>query len=282
MSTKTIVLLLTAAVFLAACGQTGEREEGIEVGTSAVNEKSAESQAKALASDAQASGEVIAKHDHGDTTVQSFYRDDGRKIDLQKGFLNLFPVELVPCGVARFKPFDAILPRAYAHAGEEHPVDASVIDVSLADGTLWPLGELSATPGRYCGLRVAVVPVTSSTAAPDEVDMSGSGLYVAPCYFYDDADPTQHYCFSLSVAGGSEELLLPFDAPLELNRERRHAELSLHVVYDRWFDGLDLDGYPASGTTEEKAAFKAGLQANAGLKQQLLDNVLDSLHLTVD
>lgn len=281
MNTKTSAVLLVAAVLSVACSQNGEREEGIEVGTAAVNEKSAASLAKASATGADSSGEVVAKHDD-DATVQSFNRDDGRKIDLQKGFLNLFPVELAPCGVAGLNPFDAILPQAHAHAGEDHPADASIIDVSLADGTVWTLGKLSATPGRYCGLRVAVVPVTSATAAPDEVDMSGSGLYVAPCYFYDDADATRHYCFTLSVAGGAEELLLPFDAPLELNREQRQAALSVHVVYDRWFDGLDLEGYPASGTTEEKAAFKASLQADAALKQQLLDNVLASLRVSVD
>lgn len=282
MKTKTIALLLIAAALTAACSQTGEREEGIEVGTAAVNEKTAASLAKASAGEAESSGGVVAKHDHGDTTIQSFYRDDGRTIDLQKGFVNLYPVEIEPCGVATLNPLDALLPQAYAHAGEEETIDASVVDVSLADGTVWTLGELSATPGRYCGLRVAVVPVASATAAPDNIDMSGSGLYVAPCYFYDAADPTQHYCFTLNVAGGSEEILLPFDAPLELNREHQHAELSVHVVYDRWFDGLDLDGYPASGTTEEKAAFKAGLQANAGLKQQLLENVLASLRVSVE
>ncbi|MGH6960537.1 MAG: hypothetical protein ACREE7_08650, partial [Dongiaceae bacterium] len=258
---------------------TGDSDDGIEAGVAAINQKSTASKAMPAAG-AEASGEVVAKHDHGDTTIQTFTRDDGRRIDLQKGFVNLFPVELVRCELA-FNLWEALLPAAWAHGGAGS-TDVSIIDVSQADGTGFALGELSATPGRYCGLRVALVPVASATAAPDEVDMSGSSLYVAPCYFYDDADPTKHYCFTLSVAGGSDELLLDFASPLELDADHRHAELTVAVTYDGWFNGLDLEGYPAAGTAEEKTAFKAGLQANEALKAQLRANVLEGLTARVE
>jgi len=281
MTVRMMAALLAAVLFTAACSQTGEREAGIEVETVAANRKSTAAPAPASATgEGGSSGEAVAKHDH-DATTQSFTRDDGRRIDLQKGFVNLFPVGLEPCAMAAFKPLDALLATAQAHGGGDGP-DASIVDVSQADGTLWPLGALSAAPGRYCGLRVALVPVSAAGAAPDEVDMSGSSLYVAPCFFHDPGDPAAHYCFTLAVPGGSEERVLPFAAPLQLDRDHRRVGLTVAVVYDRWFDGLDLDGYPAQGTAAEKAAFRAGLQADGALLRQLLANVLAGLQVSVE
>ncbi|MGH8429994.1 MAG: hypothetical protein ACREUF_06295 [Solimonas sp.] len=261
-----LALGLVSLALLGGCNQTGSAEEGIEVSTGAVNERSG----------------ATAKHE-ADPTTQTFNRADGRQIDLQKGFLNLLPFELEPCGVAlQLYPLDWLLPRAQAHAGEEHGgvdgADGAIIDVSMADGTRWELGEFSPPAGKYCGLRVALVPVTSATAAPDAVDMSGSGLYAAPCYFYDSpADPSRHYCFKLNVAGGSDDAVLVFDRPLVLDSQRKEAAVTIKVLYDRWFDGLNLDGYPADGTAEEKAAFKAALQADEELKARFRANVLASL-----
>lgn len=271
------VLGLVGLALVSGCGQTGSSEEGTKVAAGAVNQKSS----------AATSAEVVAKHDHGDATTQTFSRNDGKKIELQKGFVSLYPVDLEHCGMAiRMNPLDWIVPKAYAHAGESHGDgggEAGIVDVSMADGSRWELGEFSPPAGRYCGLRVALVPVASATAAPDQVDMSGSGIYVSPCYYYDSpADLSKHYCFTLSVAGGSNEAVLIFDQPLELNAQRKNATVTVELLYDKWFDGLALDGYPETGTAEEKAAFKSGLQENEDLKKKLRDNVMASFRASVE
>lgn len=259
--------LAASLVLLAGCGQTGSTEEGTRVTAGAVNQKAG----------------ATAKHET-DASTQVFTREDGRQIALQKGLLNLVPFELEPCGVAlQFNPLDWLLPTAQAHAGEEHEGEGSapqgaIIDVSAADGTRWELGEFSPPAGRYCGLRVALVPVVIGTALPDGVTAMSGGLYTSSCYYYDSpADTSKHYCFKLDIAGGSDDAVLVFSEPLVLDGAHKEARVTVKVQYDRWFDGLDLDGYPAGGTQEEKDAFKAALQANEELKAQLRANVLASL-----
>jgi len=263
-----LALGLVSLALLAGCSQTGSTEEGTHVSAGAVNEKAGAS----------------AKHDHGDTSSQVFNRADGRQFELQKGLVNLVPFELEPCGVAlQLNPLDWLVPAAQAHAGEEHggageAPGGAIVDVSAADGTRWELGEFSPPAGKYCGLRAALVPVVAGTALPDGVTAMSGGLYTSSCYYYESPpDTTKHYCFKLDVAGGSDDVVLVFDRPLLLSSGHKEAAVTVRVQYDRWFDGLDLEGYPADGSAEEKAAFKDGLQANEALKAQFKANVLASL-----
>jgi len=262
-----LALGLVSLALLAGCSQTGSTEEGTRVTAGAVNEKAG----------------ATTKHE-ADATTQVFSRADGRQIELQKGLMNLVPFELEPCGVAlQLNPLDWLLPTAHAHAGEEHDGEGgeaagAIIDVSAADGTRWELGEFSPPAGKYCGLRAALVPVVAGTALPDGVAAMSGGLYTSSCYYYESpADTTKHYCFKLDVPGGSDDVVLVFDRPLLLSSEHKEATVTVTVQYDRWFDGLDLEGYPADGTAEEKTAFKDGLQANEALKAQFRANVLASL-----
>jgi hypothetical protein len=261
------LLALISLTGLSACGQE-QQTAGLDVQMRATNLGSAMAKT------------VSSKHE-ADPTTQTFLRAEGQRIDLQRGFLNLLPLALEPCAAsAVFSPADLLGSTAWAH-GDEHGADATIIDISQPQGTQWPLGSLAPEPGRYCGLRVRLVPVRSPDAAPDHVDMSGQALHVAPCYFQDSAeDPasTAHYCFRIGLGGTVQEVVLPLEEPLALDgSEPRTAELLVEIRYEGWFDGLPLAGYPATGTAEEKAAFKAALQANEALKDRLRENVLAGL-----
>ncbi|MEQ1438864.1 hypothetical protein AAG565_05835 [Fontimonas sp. SYSU GA230001] len=245
--------------------------------------------------------------DVGEGTTKQFTRTpDHRQFQLETGLLKLEPVALVGCGLARVagEVLGSILSGAWAHGADEH-APGGILDVSQPDDTYVDLGEVGAAPGTYCGLRIALVPVT---AAPGEgeVDMRGHAVYLTQCDYYDSpADTAKHYCFTLKLAESAQSVVLDLPEAVTLGPDRRHLGLAVVVHYDRWMDrGADddafsaLDGYApiinnppcntADTATYDAAAcrtarddFKAGLQDNAELKARVLDNIIASLSVEI-
>lgn len=289
---KNIFVLIALALALQAC-TSNQSEEGTHAEISMINQKS-----------------KPETTDVGEATTKQFVRSsDGKQFQLETGLLNVLPVELVSCsGVSALRPLAGLVSSAYAHGADEVP-PGGVLDVSQADGTRIELGEISLAPGTYCGVRVALAPVLGAPVVEGTVDMNGSSFYVNACYYYNSGvggDTTSHYCFPIKIPGASGNELLEIDPPITVNAGDRHGEATVVVNYDRWFDrsaGDDafsaLDGYAtvvsnppcvaggdmpadAAACTAAKNDFKAGLQANVGLKELLVSNVLNSLSVGVE
>lgn len=286
---KKIFSVVLTALALQACADD-QSIEGIHAEVGAKNLKS--------------SSETI---DIGERTTKQFQRTpDNKQFQLETGLLSLEPVELVGCGVAGVARgvLASILPSAAAHGADEH-APGGMLDVSQPDDTFVDLGEIGAKPGTYCGLRIALVPVTA-VPAEGEVDLRGYAAYSTQCYYYDSpGDLAEHYCFSLKLAQSAQSAVIDLTEPVTLDGTRRHLGLSVVVHYDRWMDRsadedafTALDGYAAvasnppcdAGDTSSydeaacktaRDSFKAGLQDNAGLKTLVLDNIVASLSVEV-
>lgn len=284
---KRIILVTLSALVLQACSDDSSTP-GIHAEVGAKNLRS--------------SSETI---DVGDETTKQFTRTpDNKLFQLETGLLSLEPVELVGCGLASLARdvLASILPSAHAHGGDEH-APGGIVDVSQPDDTYVDLGEAGAAPGTYCGLRIALTPVTAAPAE-GQVDLRGHAVYSTQCYYYNSpADTAAHYCFNLKLADSAQIIELDLPEAITLDSSHRHLGLSVVVHYDRWMDrSADddafsaLDGYgavannppcdAADTTTYDETAcktarddFKAGLQQNTGLKTLVLDNIIASLSL---
>lgn len=114
--------------------------------------------------------------DPAPSTVQSFRAKDGRRVDLQAGYLNLLPLELeqICDGVAlMFKALPSPIADAIAHAGhgaepagsgDSSGTSSGAINVAKPDKTQFDMGRLAAESGTYCGIRIGFVPIGSAVA----------------------------------------------------------------------------------------------------------------------
>lgn len=261
MQTKLGIAALSLA-FLAACN--GSRDEGIHAAVTA-----------------QAVGNTASQLPE----AKSFRRNDGVRIDLELGLLNLAPVELLPCGssvalqlrgvFAAFNPLSS----AHAHGGAEGAA-AGVIDVIEPDRTTFDLGEVAAAPGDYCGIVVELQPGQPAKHG-DALDtsMTGASVNVAPCYYagtanLSDADAaaaTDHACIQAKYSGAVRTVTLRFANPVTLDAAHRHVDVSVAARYDEWFDNLDLNKLATDAAEQAKLAdnVAASLYAYTGEEQDV-------------
>ena len=249
-------LTVTAAALLisglAACGQTGSRNDGIEVGVKALP----------LGAPTHAPHDTAAKSTPTGESFVQFRRSDGMRIDLQLGYLNLLPVALETCDLplaARLAPFNP-LGSALAHGG--HGGEAPDGALTVVGGEAVSLGSLRVTPGRYCGLQVAV----------SSVDGALGG--VAPCYYpttlgLDDSAAlaaSEHSCVEAEARGATRTVTLPFSSPVVIETPDDLSELTVTAQYERWFDEVNM----------------ATLSADTLQQDRLLQNMLASLQVRTD
>lgn len=241
-------VLIALAATLSACGSENQIRDAAQVEITAV------------AQGASSTGEG----------TKNFNRAEGELIQLEAGLANLYPLALQRCPTARsmarqwmLAALDGLMPAAQAHGGHALEAPPGVFDaVGKADGEAQALGSLGAGDGSYCGLRLALLPVSGG-------EIGGKSVAVGPCYYSQSAGLpaaaaalTSHECWSSQVAGGSQERVVSFAQPLAIAGTAREYHVHLTVNYNRWFDGVDM------------AALKAG---DAQALAQLGDNLLASL-----
>lgn len=241
-----VLLVTLALMLLAACGGSGSgsSEPGIEAGFSATNSKSARNNS-------------MASTEEG----QTFYTAQGKRIDLENGFVSLAPVGLVACSstvatVGRWLG-NFLVPQAIAH-GSTIEAPAGVMDVAEADGTVLDLGEIPASPGNYCAIELELVRLPVDAPGGDQDGL----VYVAPCYYPDSGtiphvpgavvqpDEVNHACYQIPVPGSATILRLQLPSPLALDGARRQAAITVMVEYDTWFDGVDVPSLASGDVTE--------------------------------
>ena len=237
------VLALSLSLGLSACS-SGEREEGITVELSAVPLSTAHHHDDAT--EVKHSGEEYA----------TFRRSDGMRIDLEEGLLNLVPLELVECQtitaqlqrwMAALSPISA----AYAHGdggGEAPEAVASVVEGEATD-----LGTLTAAPGQYCGVVLALQPGSSG-------DLEAAIAHAGPCYYPGTQSLSDeqaeaagaHECIEVTVPAPTRQIRLNFTSPVTLDSDHRHLALTIAMRYEEWFDGLDMS-ILANDSTQQSA-----------------------------
>ncbi len=255
---STTILLVALA---AACGGSGSgsSEPGIEAAFSMTNAKSARNQA---APPAEAG--------------QTFYTAEGKRIDLENGFLSLSIVGLNACPSALSDVTKVLagffVGSAYAH-GSAVEAPEGVVDVSKSDGTRFNLGQLPAMPGSYCGVELELLPLPQDAPGGDV----GALTYLSPCYYPDSntlaqvpgapvqPDEVRHSCYKISVVTAAPVVRVSFPSPLTLGDGKRNANITIKIEYDTWFDGVDVP------------ALSAG---DGHARQKLVDNIAASFRAT--
>lgn len=223
-------------------------------------------------------------------SVQSFRTKDGRRVDLQAGYLNLLPIELVTSCDALALMRRSLWPIASASAhggsgggstGTASGSSSGAINVAKPDQSKFDMGRLAAEPGTYCGLRMTFVPIGDDEAVAPK---SGHSRDVSPRHGGDlSADESAYFhVYPCSYAASplpevpglpiqlqpnaqQEEacvnaaptktaiapVLLKFAQPLVL-ATGRSAALVIQMHYDRWFDDVDIPKLPTDAVEQAK------------------------------
>jgi hypothetical protein len=246
---KTSALFPLVALALAACG-SGSTSDGIEAQIGAVAHRH----------DGGAAHSASAKH--STSNYKTFRREDGMRIDLQRGLLSPSAVALEPCGpsIARLgrQLLDFVLPAAQAHGGHVGEAAGVVDVVGAPDLTRFELGMLSAAPGDYCGLVVELLPVpieTEDHGVHSKSTEPDRALFVSPCYYPNTVgvaelpqqlDETNaalfaHSCIEAGYSGPVLRKTLAFTQSVRLDGSSRSFEVMVGTTYDRWFEGIAMD-----------------------------------------
>lgn len=200
------------------------------------------------------------------TEGASFCTDAGERIDLINGITAPFLARAVPCPTVTGWLLDTTLPAAHAHGGHVS-APPGTFDAVEAIGTELSLGFLPAAPGRYCGVELSFERLPASMFG-DSVPMPRDDivLYTRPCHFPNPApEPpaSNHHCYTVPVRGLPASVELEFAGPMTVDAGSRSLHVGVLVDFARWFNGIDF----------------ATLEADAEQQQQILQNVLDSVHV---
>lgn len=217
---------------------------------------------------------------------------NNRTLSLYRAYIVLDDLELVPCTDIATLPrllLDSLIPTAHAHAGHgSEPVGGrsldkpNVIDIVTQEGFILPLGDMAIAPGRYCGIRVALVRLASEaygkpefaaasnddpTTLPEVPELSGLmfALRADYCDEIDAGQCTRRIKVDIDDNGLTEPLarIIEFDQPLELNTALREAYVAVGIAYGEWVQNVDI----------------TQLSSNASELQKLLDNIVTSIHV---
>lgn len=252
--------VVTAVLLLQGC-TTATSEEGIEISVSATGRNGVAPETVNVTGGGTATTPE-SEHDH------NTYRSDGMKVEVEAAAINLQLVSIDPCtgpvkkvlaGLGNF-----LVSSAYAH-GDEVEVEASGINL-LEDETV-QLGSLPQVPGEYCGATLEIVP--GREALPDYAaiaaahvppvnlstivtsDLSGVGVNLTACFYYPSQGATReaaynqasHTCVTnIREIRAPRQVKVAFDSPVTVDAATRSIKATLRVRYDRWFEGIAIDG----------------------------------------
>lgn len=177
-----------------------------------------------------------------------FTTDRGYEITLDRGYIVLRTVQLVPCAMQtqrrggvwhQIRAALAFEGTAYAHEVDvlgylDRP---AAEDLLGRDDVAIPLGRMRALPLEVCGVNVLLGRAIEGTlGAPADGILDGQTLLVAGSWRASNGTAAA-FSFTTAMA---VPVLRTTDG-LVLADTRRHAALSIvHASFDRWFDGIEL------------------------------------------
>ena len=217
----------------------------------------------------------------------------GRVVALYRAYLVLDDIKFVPCTsltTLSKKIFSNIIGNAYAHTGHgSDPVagralnQPNVINIVTRDEYILPLGDKPIAPGRYCGIRVALVRLASQAygkplgvaatnddpvSTAEVPEMAGQIFEIRADYcaeFNNSNQCIRREKLDINDSGylNSISRTVDFEQPLEINADRREAYIVIGIAYAEWLQNIDVTLLPD----------------NANELQKLLNNIAESLHI---
>ena len=227
-------------------------------------------------SDEHSSAESDQHSKHSSSYV-TFRNAEGVRIDLQVGQVNLVPVELKPC-VTLASWFESIgqglIGSAWAHSGAHEDDEPTAVLDALSDEAKF-IGSLALEVGDYCGIMLAVEPISAASGASDNgSELTGHAVDVYPCYFHNTAHlsdeeyaaggyDTSHSCVQFQAGSALSTLELDFSQAVTISAERHHLDIGLAAHVDTWFDGVAMDD----------------VASDAGEQAKMLSNIRNSIYI---
>lgn len=246
---------------------------------------------------ANETGVATGGYDHAALEKHPIRDATGPTLWLYRAHLVIDGVELVPCTSLTRLPLThlpalllaGVFPAAHAHAGHgTEPVGGrsldqpNVIDIVTQEGFILPLGDRAIAPGRYCGVRVALVrlageaygkpePAQASnddpTTVPEVPEMSGRmfALRADYCAGFTAGQCTGRIKVDVDDGGLPEPapVTLSFNQPLEVNSVLREVYVAVGISHGTWVQDIDI----------------TLLNTDPDERQKLLDNIVASFHV---
>lgn len=287
---KILAGTLLSIAGLWACGDPNTIEEGLSVRFAEVH---SEARPGAIADEASvlpSSDSVTGGYDQANLEKHPIRDVNGRVLSLYRAYLVLDELQLLPCASLVERFLDSLIPTAQAHAGHgSEPIGGraldkpNVIDIVTQEGFVLPLGGTAIAPGRYCGLRVAMVRLASEAyGKPEFAPASGDDPVTVPevpemagRIFAIRAD----YCNQINATGECSERIrvdvddggLPqplamefdFDQPVELSDTIREVYIVVGIAHGEWVNDLDV----------------TRLESDANERQKLQHNIAASIYV---
>jgi hypothetical protein len=214
--------------------------------------------------------------EHDDDHEHSGELEDaaGHDVELHAAYVVLDQFQLIECSsVATIfkRGLQGLIGQAYAADGHDHghghdddrpevPDDQRnlnrphVIDLASESESPLVLGNARITEGRYCGLRLSIVPAADDAfGLPEGLSMSGTGFYFDWEQDIDGA-VSDRVVDSSSIAL-PHTMVLNFEEPLLINANTKHVVIGLHIAH--LFEDVDLS---AASDAEMPAALLEGLE----------------------
>lgn len=287
------LLLAAGATALSACMEDNSIDPGLTVHLAELHASARAGEEAVEATVTPSSVLVTGGYDQANLEKHPIRDVNGRSLTLYRAYLVVDGLELVPCAGLAALPgrlLEGLVPAAQAHAGHgSEPVGGraldkpNVIDIVTQEEFILPLGDQAIAPGRYCGVRVALVRLASEaygkpayapasndtpTRVPEVPELAGRifALRADYCAQTDGAGLCLERVKVDVDDGGLPEpapLTLAFDAPLTLDAARREAYLIVGIAHGEWVRDVDV----------------TRLGSDAGELQKLLDNIAASIHV---
>lgn len=288
------VLAIVAAAFATAgCNEDNSIQSGITVHMAEVHTEARPGAAFVTPTIPPSAATIEGGYDQANLEKHPIRDTNNRTLVLYRAYLVLNDLELVPCtslaGLSR-RLLDSLIPTASAHAGHgTEPVGGrsldqpNVIDIVTQEGFILPLGDRAVAPGRYCGVRVALVRLAGEaygepefaaasnddpTTVPEIPDMSGRIFSIRADYCDEtngSGECTRRVKVDVDDNGLTEPAarIIDFDQPLEVNELLREAYVIVGIAYGEWVQDVDV----------------TQLGTSTAELQKLLDNIAASIHV---
>lgn len=181
-----------------------------------------------------------------DAGEKRFVTTEGTEIVLSKAYLVLWSVELeTNCATNQFVDILQTLGGFFISSAEAHSDEAPnlfsephVINI-LGNEQTHPLGKMNPSANTYCGVSVEMFNADDdANDLPSDVDMINKSLYLEGTYQLAGSDTAQS--FQVSTGKSLQTAKRLFSPALLLNSENLSSELTVKIIYDRWFDGVDI------------------------------------------